>query len=342
MDCSPDSPLPIPDSLSGVRFRLATPHPGSSGAAISIIHVEADSASQLDGVLKRLGVGDAPVGKVLLRRIARVDTGMVVRWTPTVVHLMPHGGAIIVQRICEALMNLGATDGSSTPYPESSDLVEACAMEAIARASSPLAIDVILRQRECWRSGARLAAEEDARALHHLLAPPTVVLFGPPNIGKSTLTNALARRQVSIVADEPGTTRDHVGVMLDLSGLVVRWIDAPGINPSTSDPIERAAIALALGAAKNADLILLCADSTREPPDFDAAAAPILRVALRADLGPPRGMTPDIATSAKAGTGIAELAAVVHGALVPSRLLSTPFRWRFHPSLPTQTLNPEP
>lgn len=317
-----------------VRFCLATPHPGSSGAAISIIHVEADSAAQLEDVLRRIGVGDVPVGRSLLRRIARVDTGMVVRWTPTVAHLMPHGGSYIVQRICEALMNLGASNGSSTLYPESCDLVEACAMEAIAHASSPLAIDVILRQRECWRGGAPLAAEEDARALDHLLTPPTVVLLGPPNIGKSTLTNTLARRQVSIVADEPGTTRDHVGVMLDLSGLVVRWIDAPGINPSTSDPIERAAIALALDAAKGADLILLCADSTSEPPDFDNAAAPILRVALRSDLGPPQGMTPDIATSAREGTGIAELAAAVREALVPPRLFSTESRWRFHPCLP--------
>ncbi|MBL8745772.1 MAG: 50S ribosome-binding GTPase [Phycisphaerae bacterium] len=331
-------------SPSTVRFFLATPHPGASGAAISIIHLDARTPADLDDLLRRIGIADLPPNRVGLRSIAGIDTGLVARWTPTVAHLMPHGGNVIIQRILETLESLGASaypaphagpsDQPMSRYPEAVDLIEACALEAMAHAVSPLAIDAILRQRDLWRRPVPLVFDADARLLGHLLVPPTIVLLGAPNIGKSTLTNALARRQVSIVADQPGTTRDHVGVMLDLAGLVVRWIDAPGINPESSDPIERAAIDLTLVAVRQADLILIGADPTRDPPTVSLPAVPVLRVALRTDLGSPKGITADVVTSAHANQGITELTHAVREVLIPARLLATPSRWRFHPALP--------
>src|SRR5690606_29621187 len=125
-----------------------------------------------------------------------------------------------------------------------------------------------------------------SRLLNRLVTPPTVVALGPPNIGKSTLLNALAKRGVAIVADQPGTTRDHVGVRLDLGGLVVTYIDTPGIDAAgAGDAIQREAQELALSAAASADLVLLCADATSgflAPPTGSGEA---LRVGLRADLG---------------------------------------------------------
>ncbi len=55
------------------------------------------------------------------------------------------------------------------------------------------------------------ASEARDRVLRRLIDPPLVVAIGPPNIGKSSLLNALAGRSVALVADEAGTTRDHVG-----------------------------------------------------------------------------------------------------------------------------------
>ena len=66
-----------------------------------------------------------------------------------------------------------------------------------------------------------------------------VVLAGPPNAGKSTLLNALAKRDVAIVSAVPGTTRDAIEVRCDLGGLPVTFVDTAGLRAS-ADPIEQA------------------------------------------------------------------------------------------------------
>lgn len=367
------------------RFLVASPAPTVAGSALAVIQLTADDAGTLEHALRSLGVAPPAVGRFALADLAGVDRGVVARWTPTCAHLMPHGGALVVRDLCQRLAatpGIAAVTGREPDaasilarYPEADDLVEACMLDALARAASPLAIDVLLHQRDLWRHSPSLwqgaessrrvrdsSSPADARALNHLIDPPTVVLLGPPNAGKSTLTNALARRPVSIVADEPGTTRDHVGVMLDLAGLVVRWIDAPGMNPDSTDPIERAAIDLALAVAEHADLLILCHDggwrvsvsplrvagATSDPRAFHtqcswvsrrrpthAAPPPILHVATRADLGeptpPPEGFA--AVTAALHSRGLADLALAVRESLVPSRLLRADELWQFHPAL---------
>lgn len=324
------------------RSSLCTPHPGASGAAISIISMTTDEPAEMDSILRSLGMNGLARQSPSLRDIAGIDTGIVVRWSPTLVHLMVHGGSIIIQQVLSKLAPLGVVVEKSgrdkvspdasvlARFPEASDFVEACALDALAHAASPLAVDVILKQREAWSADAPLVSDTEARALNHLLAPPTVVLLGAPNIGKSTLTNALAKRRVSIVADEPGTTRDHVGVMLNMGGLCVRWIDAPGINPVTSDPIERAAIDLALNVAAHADLVLLCSDAATAPPATTSSA--VLRVGLRADLGLSKDAVA-VSVSAHSGAGLDELAIAVRDRLVPPSAMKSGGRWRFHPAL---------
>jgi tRNA modification GTPase len=95
---------------------------------------------------------------------------------------------------------------------------------------------------------ARALAGEAARRVRTALAGAeagarlregfNVVIAGPPNVGKSTLMNALARRDVSIVSSIPGTTRDVVEVSLDLRGYPVTLVDTAGVRES-DDPIER-------------------------------------------------------------------------------------------------------
>ena len=82
-----------------------------------------------------------------------------------------------------------------------------------------------------------------------------IVIAGPPNAGKSTLMNALARRDVSIVSSAPGTTRDVIEVSMDLEGYPVTLIDTAGIR-ETNDPIETLGIERALRRAADADLTL--------------------------------------------------------------------------------------
>ncbi len=88
----------------------------------------------------------------------------------------------------------------------------------------------------------------------------TAVIAGPPNAGKSTLLNALARREAAIVSAIPGTTRDAIEVHLDLDGLPLTLIDTAGLRDS-DDPIE--AIGIARTKAKRPRPISFCGSPKR-------------------------------------------------------------------------------
>ena len=99
-----------------------------------------------------------------------------------------------------------------------------------------------------------------------------IAVVGAPNAGKSSLVNALARRDVAIVSDIPGTTRDVIEVHLNLGGYPVILADTAGLRPDQighqgQDRIEQEGIRRALAYAQNADIVLLL---------FDGAALPSL------------------------------------------------------------------
>lgn len=113
----------------------------------------------------------------------------------------------------------------------------------------------------------------------------TVVIAGPPNAGKSTLLNALARRDVAIVSPIPGTTRDAIELRCDIGGLPVTFVDTAGLR-DTSDPIEHEGVTRAAARMRAADLVLWL----RAPDIGDSAppgegCAPRIEVAAKADLG---------------------------------------------------------
>ncbi len=82
-----------------------------------------------------------------------------------------------------------------------------------------------------------------------------VAIAGPPNAGKSTLLNRIARREAAIVSPYAGTTRDVIEVHLDLDGYPVTLLDTAGIR-ETDDPVEREGVARATARAGAADLVL--------------------------------------------------------------------------------------
>lgn len=99
-----------------------------------------------------------------------------------------------------------------------------------------------------------------------------VVLAGPPNAGKSSLLNALARRDVAIVSEEAGTTRDVIEVRLELEGLPVIVSDTAGVREA-SGKVEQEGIRRTLGRAREADLILWLIDVTAPPAEVPADIA---------------------------------------------------------------------
>jgi tRNA modification GTPase len=164
---------------------------------------------------------------------------------------------------------------------------------------------------------ARRRIETLRGSLVHVLARPSgerlregfvVVLAGAPNAGKSTLLNALARREVAIVSPVAGTTRDVIEVRCDLGGLPVIFVDTAGLRDST-DRVEQEGVARARARAAAADLVLwlVAPDGERVQPEGSG-----LVVGTKADLGP--APDADLLVSAATGFGLDTLLAQIEAA----------------------------
>jgi len=103
-----------------------------------------------------------------------------------------------------------------------------------------------------------------------------VAIAGPPNAGKSTLFNRLARREAAIVSPFPGTTRDVLELHLDLGGYPVTVLDTAGIR-ETNDPVEREGVRRASEQAAGANLVLWVVDASAS--EWQTLQLPAIKVA---------------------------------------------------------------
>ena len=134
-----------------------------------------------------------------------------------------------------------------------------------------------------------------------------VVILGAPNAGKSSLFNALARREAAIVTDEPGTTRDLLEVVMDLNGLKVRLVDTAGLRDAAGK-VESIGIERARAKADVADLVLLLEDMANPAPVGGVpAGVPLLRIGTKSDIADAGDGAYDLVISSKEGTGLARL-----------------------------------
>ncbi len=126
-------------------------------------------------------------------------------------------------------------------------------------------------------------------------------VIGPPNVGKSSLVNALAERDVAIVSATPGTTRDALETRVVLGGVPVTLVDTAGLREA-ADPIEAEGVRRARARAEAADLVIAVAEA-----GAPAGGQPdTVRVVNKIDLG---GLVPAgvLGVSAATGAGLAEL-----------------------------------
>lgn len=141
-----------------------------------------------------------------------------------------------------------------------------------------------------------------------------LTILGPPNAGKSSLINALARRDVAIVSETPGTTRDVIEIRLNLGGYLLHVADTAGVR-QTENAIEAEGVRRALSHAQGGLTLLLLDGSLADPraglpPDLPA---PDLTIWNKADLFDPEGgfTREGLSISLKTGEGLAMLQAML-------------------------------
>ena len=216
-----------------------------------------------------------------------------------------HGGFAAAETIMKGLKSQGCEE---VPWTEliprfSPDPIAAAARIALADARTQRTAAILLDQyhgalrnaflqirallnRHDWATAADSLRTLDRFATVglHLTRPWRVVLAGPPNVGKSSLINAILGYERSIVFDQPGTTRDVVTASAVLDGWLVQLSDTAGLR-STTDAIESAGVARAESALVTADLVIFVLDAREYDPQ--TADATIEHTALTNSASPP-------------------------------------------------------
>jgi len=177
---------------------------------------------------------------------------------------------------------------------------------------------------------------EEVAAAQQLSQGINVALMGPPNAGKSSLLNALAKEEVAIVTNQAGTTRDIVTRSVLINGLGIDLVDTAGLR-ETTDEIEAEGILRAKNAATRADLILEIQDDyaqeTGEPIDISRSSQ-IIRVINKIDLsGRDPGIAkeadiPTVAISTLTGAGLDQLQQLITETALTSSTTNSRFSAR--------------
>jgi len=192
----------------------------------------------------------------------------------------------------------------------------------------PIAIDSIIRSTKGVISGIErlLGTYNEGRIINYGVK---TAILGKPNVGKSSLLNALLMKERAIVSPVPGTTRDFIEESIDVRGIPLLLIDTAGIR-HTSDEIEHEGVRLAKEKAAEAELILLVLDGSKELDNDDkevlkvSAGKKAVIIINKSDLGIKLkqdalpfmiDLNYTVETSAKLGNGIEELKDKIKGLL---------------------------
>ncbi|MGI9474519.1 MAG: GTPase [Rubripirellula sp.] len=251
-----------------------------------------------------------------------------------------HGGPAAVQRVEEDLNACGASPadpfspgreaGDATLIHEAESVLTQCLTVRIAAIAMNQVRGALLDWARQWQSSlstANLSAfDTEAQSLLaeakrglRLAEPFRVVFVGPPNVGKSSLMNAMVGFDRSITLDSAGTTRDVLHAETVIDGLPLRFSDTAGIRDS-NEPVERQGIARARLAADEADLLLLVSEpqpggGISRLPHLDTLerdSAPSVRILNKLDRstsGTASDSEPgfDVRTNALSGEGVQDL-----------------------------------
>ncbi len=261
-----------------------------------------------------------------------------------------HGGAAAVARILEDAAGRGFRieaspsvvfrSAKARPFAErKATLLSAEDALVLTQARTQRTAEILLEQSSLWPlfiAGLSQRPRDEALAVidetlawsefgQHLTQPWNVVLCGRPNVGKSSLMNALAGFTRSIVSAQAGTTRDRVTLETAINGWPVRITDTAGVR-ETNDAIEQAGVEQTHSALNQADLAVIVLDASEPLQDADrqllnGQARRQLVVAHKSDL--PRTADADrppdcLVVSSVTGQGVEALLLAISTALIPA------------------------
>ena len=320
------------DSLAHGTARLLT---STGRSAIAVIRM-VGNLSQLDWptslfrAANHKQVGEQSINAICFGVWGHPGEEVVVcRTEDNAVEVTCHGGAAAVARILEDAADRGF-------QVEAAPNVD---WRPLTQARTQRTAEILLEQVTVWPQfieGLSQHPPDEALGLidgalawsefgRHLTEPWSVVLCGRPNVGKSSLMNALAGFTRSIVSEQAGTTRDRVTLETAIDGWPVRITDTAGVRES-SDTIEQAGVEQTLSAIDQADLVVLVLDSTAslQTEDRQLLAVPAqwrLPVAHKSDR--PRSTDADfpadcLAVSSVSGQGIEALLQTIAATLIPA------------------------
>ena len=314
-----------PELALGQGWWATSPLPG----AIGILHLTGD----VEQILDRLQVEPPEVGRLILAEVGGIDEAVVARVDVDACLVMPHGGPRIRQLLSRMLEHVGVdlqtpdATSSRRAWPEASSQLEADLLSALAMTESPRAIPLLLKQLRGMRQTTKgyEPDPERTRGLQPLLTPPLIGIAGSPNVGKSTLLNALAGQEVAIAADLAGTTRDAVVSRILVDGVACDAVDLPGRRTS-DDEIEQQAIRLSDRFIERAHLLLLVLEQPDQAPP-PLPRDPDMVILNKIDQFDRSEAFNGPQVSARTGEGIPELAVAIRQRLVPDRYLESDEAW---------------
>jgi tRNA modification GTPase len=330
--------------MSTTTAMLLTP---AGRGAVATIRVQGPLACQVVErcfrPLSRRSIAQQPLGRILFCRWGAEPGEEVVacRLSYEVIELHCHGGLVASRLILDDLATEGCQVQAFAATSAGDDLLRHEAHVALAQCRTERTASILLEQHQgrlehaCRRlqqliaDGAlELAADQFQRLLDwsrlglHLASPWKVVLAGRPNVGKSSLINAVLGFERAIVFDQPGTTRDAVTAETALDGWPVELADTAGLR-SSGDEIELAGMQRTMQQAARADCLLLVFDASAKWSAEDQQLLETYPQALvvRNKVDQAAGDTRPIGlpTAATTGQGVAELIQAVVARLVPNQ-----------------------
>lgn len=294
-----------------------------------------------------LALANAPADRILYgiwRSVRRAEDVVICRRTLQLLEIHCHGGLMAAQEIVNDLRSQDVQVVSWRDW-----IVRSCecplraqAELALTSASTERTARILLDQYhgalrrlitatlESLQSSTSIAAAErdldllleTSRYGLHLTRPWHVVLAGPPNVGKSSLINALVGYQRSLVYEQPGTTRDSVSAVTSVDGWPVEFTDTAGLR-ATEEPLEAAGIERTQVKIMQADLLLIVTDSELVSSDainqLRHSFSDALFILNKIDLpdSSRASVSADARTSARTAEGIENLLALIAKRLVP-------------------------